>query len=381
MTPFENPISKFKKTLAVMSALVLVAACGDSEADKKDAEPPVRALKTFVIAEQQKEEIRRYPSVLQPSEITTLSFEISGRLEEVNLNVGQNVTSGQTLVELDMTSLQLAVDGAEASLEQAQASAENAKATQERLEILLKRGATTQVAVDDARTSARTATAQADRASKDLDTAKENLTKANLQAPYDGIINSVSAESFATVAAGTTIATMYSPQRFEVSFPVSYEISTRLAVGKKVTIRLADNPSVSLPGVVSELGSRADTVSSFPVIVRLVDSHPEIKAGMAVEVSFALPVTAGEGYLIPLSALIRDGQIENGSSSNPRTPANVYLFDEGSQTVKRHQVTIGGIRENEIIVVDGLKPGDLIASAGVSFLRDGQKVKLLKTAN
>ncbi len=174
---------------------------------------------------------------------------------------------------------------------------------------------------------------------------------------------------------------MYSPQRFEVSFPVSYDISTRLAVGKKVTIRLADNPAISLQGVVSELGSRADTVSSFPVVVRLVGSHPEIKAGMAVEVSFALPITAGDGYLIPLSALIRDGQIENGSSSNPRTPANVYLFDEGSQTVKRHQVTIGGIRENEIIVVEGLKPGDRVASAGVSFLRDGQKVKLLEAAN
>ncbi len=173
----------------IVSALILAAACGDSEADKKDAKPPVRALKTFVIATQQKEEFRRYPSVLQPSEISTLSFEISGRLEELNLKVGQNVTAGQTLVELDMKSLQLAVDAAQASLDQTQASAENAKATQERLEILLKRGATTQVAVDDARTSARTAAAQADRAGKDLETAKENLTKAKLNAPYDGIIN------------------------------------------------------------------------------------------------------------------------------------------------------------------------------------------------
>ncbi|NNK79810.1 MAG: efflux RND transporter periplasmic adaptor subunit, partial [Litoreibacter sp.] len=46
-------------------------------------------------------------------------------------------------------------------------------------------------------------------------------------------------------------------------------------------------------------------------------------------------------------------------------------------TVTRRTVTVGGVQQNSIIVLEGLEPGDIIASAGVSFLREGQKVKLL----
>ena len=55
----------------------------------------------------------------------------------------------------------------------------------------------------------------------------------------------------------------------------------------------------------------------------------------------------------------------------------VYVYDPDTSTVKRREVTVGGIRENRIIVLDGVAPGDRLASAGVSFLTDGQKVKLL----
>jgi hypothetical protein len=40
-------------------------------------------------------------------------------------------------------------------------------------------------------------------------------------------------------------------------------------------------------------------------------------------------------------------------------------------------VMVAGVRENSLLIVDGLNAGERVASAGVSFLRDGQKVKLL----
>ena len=128
---------------------------------------------------------------------------------------------------------------------------------------------------------------------------------------------------------------------------------------------------------VRELGSSTDTVSSFPVIIQLNESHPELKAGMSVETSMEFDITEGDGFPIPLTALVNEGQIDVGDDPNAPLDALVYLYDAASQTVKRHTVKIGGIRENRVVVVDGLKLGDRVASAGVSFLRDGQKVKLL----
>ena len=55
----------------------------------------------------------------------------------------------------------------------------------------------------------------------------------------------------------------------------------------------------------------------------------------------------------------------------------VFLYDNGSSTVKKRAITVGGIRDNRLVVTEGLVAGDIVASAGVSYLVDGQKVKLL----
>ena len=100
-------------------------------------------------------------------------------------------------------------------------------------------------------------------------------------------------------------------------------------VGTQGTVRLADTPSVTLEAVVSELEARADSVSSFPVVLRLEETDPVLKAGMPVEASIEVPIPADIGFPIPLSALIKSGQI--GIKPNrPEGPgsARVYVYDE-----------------------------------------------------
>ena len=144
------------------------------------------------------------------------------------------------------------------------------------------------------------------------------------------------------------------------------------------TVRLADLPSVSLKAVVSELGLRADAVSSFPVVLRLDETDPVLKAGMAVEASIELPLPADQGFTLPLSALLKKGQI-GPPADQPREPgvARVYVYDPASQTVAEREIKIAGVRENAVIAIAGLSLGERVASAGVSFLRNGMKVKLL----
>ena len=127
----------------------------------------------------------------------------------------------------------------------------------------------------------------------------------------------------------------------------------------------------------SELGSRADTVSSFPIVVTFKEMREELKAGMAVEIAIEFSVPLGEGFTLPLTVLTMEGKLQRPRSSNDPGEAYVFVFDETTSTVTRRLIKIGGVRENQIIAVDGLKAGERVASAGVSFLRDGQKVKLL----
>ena len=362
-----------KPVLFLFAVLFALTACREEE---ETGEAPVRGLKTHLVTAEPNVETRRFPAVLEPSEISSLSFEIAGALGELSLAVGQRVTQGETLATLDRTTLELQVASAQAAVDQAQSNATNADDTLERQQALLEKGTVTRVAVDQAQVQADTAAAQLVQAQRSLDTARENLGKTDLVAPFDGIISTVQATSFTTVGAGSPIATIYPDNSFEVSFSVNFDTVGQLVVGTPATVRLADKPDVILGAVVSEIGARADAVSSFPIVLRLNDIHPIIKAGMAVEAAFELPAPQETGFAIPLSAVIRDGQAGGGGKDR----MSVYLFDPATSQVARRDVTVGGIRENAIVVTDGLSEGDRIASAGVSFLKEGQQVRLLDGA-
>lgn len=168
------------------------------------------------------------------------------------------------------------------------------------------------------------------------------------------------------------MATLYSDDSFEMSFLVPAATFQNLKVGAKIALKVADKPDLPLKGEIKELGSKAEQVSAFPVVVRLENTAPGLNAGMSVEVTIEEPLVVGRsGFLVPLSVLVPDG------GRVLQNTGTVFGYDEASSTVKKRTITVGGIRDNRLVVVEGVKPGDILASAGVSYLADGQKVKLL----
>ena len=79
------------RTVLILSLLIPLAACGEDENASEAEEPVVRGLKTILVQDEERSTVRKYPSVLQPASLSALSFEISGKLAEVELEVGQPV--------------------------------------------------------------------------------------------------------------------------------------------------------------------------------------------------------------------------------------------------------------------------------------------------
>jgi RND family efflux transporter MFP subunit len=279
---------------------------------------------------------------------------------------------GDVLAEIDPRSLQSQVDQASAGVQQAEAQVENAEGDFQRKQELLKRGVTTQAAFDQSKANLTTAQAQLDQARRQLELANHNLDRSKLLAPFSGTIARVEVKSFAQVAAGQTIVTLYSDDRFETSFLVQAVTFQSLTIGQQVDITVADLPNLSLKGAINELGSKAEQVSAFPVVVRLENNAAGLNAGMSVEVAIEEPlIGGGNGFLLPLSVLLPEG------GKVQQRVATVFVYDNANSTVKKRDIMVGGIRGNDLVVTGGLEAGDLVASAGVSYLVDGQKVKLL----
>ena len=110
-------------------------------------------------------------------------------------------------------------------------------------------------------------------------------------------------------------------------------------------------PDLSLKGEIKELGSKAEQVSAFPVVVRLDNDAPGLNAGMSVEVAIEEPlIGGGKGFLVPLSVLFPR------AARTCRASATVFLYDKASSTVEKRQITVGGIRDNRLVVTEGSTP-------------------------
>ncbi|MEL6376155.1 MAG: efflux RND transporter periplasmic adaptor subunit, partial [Pseudomonadota bacterium] len=257
---------------AVFAFASLLFACFPEKSENEDETPPVRGLITTLVSDAEEVTVRRYPGVLEPGEVNLLSFEVGGRLGRVNLDVGERVSSGQLLAELEPEQFETIIENRRAAVEEVRASLAQAESDLARSEALLESGTITVVRRDQDATTVAQARAQLVQAEKNLATAEQDLGDSKLFAPFDGIIDSIEVDSFATVGAGQTVLSIYQQSEYEVSFTVSFDVINQLIVGTPATVRLADDPTISLEGVVSELGERAGQVSSFPVVVQLKES-------------------------------------------------------------------------------------------------------------
>lgn len=367
-----------KAKTSLILALLLTAGCDDPEQSEAEEFSPVRGVVTTVVKSIEETTLRRYPGVLEPKDITSLSFEVAGKLGKLDLTVGQRVTKGDILARLDSEQFETEIEKQKASVEEYTATLSQAEEDLVRSETLLAKRVITKVRRDNDRTTARTSRAQLKQAQQALETAREDLRETVITAPFDGIINSVDTDSYSTVASGEAVTSIYAASHYEVSFSVNFETISQLTVGTPAKVRLADDPSMVLEAFVSELGERADTVSSFPVIVELKEESPFIRAGMGVEVLLEFRIPASQGYLIPISAAIAEGQIPPGAGPTAKVPVSMFVFDPGTGKVRRREVLTAGLRDNRFLVIAGLEAGEHVAIAGVSFLREGMKVKLLK---
>src|SRR5450631_38780 len=262
--------------------VVLFVLQGCSERKEEAKDQPVRGLRVYKVSETADNRVRRFPSILQPADVSLLSFEITGQLKAINLQAGQKVQLGDLLAETDPRSLQAQVEQASAGVQQADAQAENAESDFQRKEELIKKGATTQATFDQTKATALSAQAQLEQARRQLALANHNLDRSKLLAPFSGTIARVEVKSFAQVAAGQPIVTLYSDDRFEIPFLVSGATLQSISIGQLVEVKVADLPDRSFKGEIKELGSKAEQVSAFPVVVRLEGSVSGLNAGMSV---------------------------------------------------------------------------------------------------
>lgn len=365
-----------RKDLIVLAlALAALTGCKSEKTDESEASV-LRSVKTQIVQREPVSLLRRFPAVLEPPQLVPLAFEVSGRIAEVDLRVGQRVRAGEVLAIIEPLDLELRLEQAQASVLDARTGAENAQSEASRQEQLFERGVTTAARRDTAVSQAQQARARLSQAEANLALLQESRSDAELKAPFDGVINSVDIQDFASVQAGRPVVSLYQEGRLQASVLVSFEVVQGLSTGDIVEVVPADQGLAPLQGVITEIGRRAPAVSSFPVIVTLENTVDDLRSGMAVDVQIDLEVTQGAGLIsVPLTAIDtnRSGPFEG----RPPFPAQVYVFVPGTEETGRlesRNIEIIASAEDQLFLQSGLSEGEQVVTAGVPFLRDGMEV-------
>lgn len=363
--------------LPIVASLGLMGCDGEVE-DTVAAPPPVVKLET--VSERATGQVRSISGVVEASDQSALSFQVSGRVTEVNVSVGETVVAGQVLALLDQTNYQIALDSARSQLSSARAKRSEAKEDLDRKLALIDKGFVTQAAVDSAQAAYDGAAASVSVSTSDVERAQKDLDRTVLSAPFSGTISSRNIDPFVEVNAGTTLFEIQSAGNLEVRVLVPETIIREVDYGQPVSVSFPTLKGEVFGGAVSEIASRAEAGNAFAVKVTLVElGDADVRTGMSAKVTFNFQsyLNGREAFLIPLTAIsIKDADLgAQGVQSADQNKAPVFVFDPAKEAVFERFVSLGDIRGNDIEIFSGLSEGEQIVTAGVAFLHDGMAAR------
>jgi RND family efflux transporter MFP subunit len=279
---------------------------------------------------------------------STVSAQISGRVKEVNFDVGDTVQKGQIILRIDEGETEQALAGSQAQVMQAQAALTQAKTNYERALQLYEQKYISQSGLDKAKADYDVAKAQA--AASQAGETQSALAHgyAAVIAPFGGVVASRFVEVGEVVSPGKQLMVGFDPSEMRVIVNVPQYKLAEIGSRPKVNIELSSLKRW-IPAAAVTVQPSADTrTQSTQVRVMIPAKEKGVYPGMFVRAHFI--VGKSKKLLIPASAVVRRSEV-------------VAVYVVGEQGLpKLRQVRLGEMSgESEIEVLVGLNPGESVA--------------------
>lgn len=382
---------RFKKVLLILIPLLLLAMVvlrlksNKSTADQKvyhyDKMQPV-AVSTETIVLQPVGGVYSFTGTFEPNRESKLSAEQQGKIIAIYADAGSYVIRGQKLVQLDNSLLQQQLNAIDIQIQNAttenkvqlaanQIQIDALTTDVQRFRILAKADAIQGVQLE--RAEQQLAAAENQRialqqqagiknAVAQRRTISEQISKTTVYAPFSGYITARLSEVGAFAAPGIPLLQLTEISTLKFTVNVAEKDLPYFKMGQQQAIQADVLPGRKLQARVSMIGSKSNSGSSFPIqftVQNLADNS--IKAGMFGRVEIA-DSSHATGIIIPSSAIV-------GTAEQPQ----VYTVKNGKAVLTT--IVIAKHQDNKVVVMEGLREGDLIVTRGLINLFEGANIK------
>lgn len=293
-----------------------------------------------------------------------LSFQVGGKIVKRHVQLGSVVHAGDVLMEIDAKDVKQTVNSNSAQVYSAESQVRLAENNLNRYQKLYEGGAISAAQLDQYKSAYDVAVASVRQASAQYAQGANQLDYSVLYADKAGVISSITAEAGQVVAAGQSVITIVQDGEREVEINIPENRIDELRKAQQLKVTFWALPAVSVDAVIREIAPMADAVSrTYKVRVSLLNPPQEVKLGMTSTVTVANIGNQQVAAYIPLAAIYQ----------NSDTPG-VWVVDNDNITLR--SIKIGAFGDGKVQVLEGLKNGDVIVTAGVHKLKEGQKVRV-----
>ena len=278
--------------------------------------------------------------------------ETSGRIAALGFGDGKPVRRGQMLVQLDDTLQQ-------AQMQQSQAQASIARTNLQRSRELLAQSFVSQSAVDQNAAALEVAEAQ-------VALSRAQVARMRVLAPFDGTAGIRAVDVGDYVKDGADIVNVEDLSALEVEFTLPERYVARVRTGQPVEVTLDALPGKAFKGSIDALDSLVDQNGrSLRVKARVENPGSLLKPGMFARPRVVFAVREG-AVVVPEEALLPVG--------GRQMLFKVIDGADGKKVTQRLQAKLGLRLPGKVEILEGLKPGDVVVTAGQSRLMRADSV-------
>ncbi len=344
--------------------LLALGACGG-----EPAQAPPRPVLVAHPAATAGSAVSAFAGEVRAREESALAFQVGGQLVKREVDVGDTVSRGDLLAELDPGDLRAQAQAAQAQLAAAEGELARARGDRARYAKLAAQQLVSRSALDAQDAAYTAAAGQAKAARANLEVARNQAAYTRLLAPRDGRIATRQAEAGQVVAAGQTVFTLAGAEGREVAIALPESDINDFNVGQPALIELWNTPGARLPGKIREISPAADPQT------RTYAARVSLAAGAAGKVSLGQSARvfmqpAGSGASTPATLQIPLAAVQRGDNGG----TSVWVVDPATRKLHATAVRLGTYGEDSVPVLSGLAAGDWVVVAGGHLLREGEQV-------
>ena len=331
------------RLIPLITVALLLAGCGIKGQNQQEAAPEKIVVKAAAVTLEEVPQINEFTATVQANIINNIAPQMAARIKKIYVEVGDFVTKGQKLVQMD-----------DNNLEQVRTQLENMEISFRRVDELYKVGGVSQADWDAQKT-------RLDVMRTQYDNLVENT---QLVSPIDGVITARHYDSGDLFGMSMPLLVVEQISPVKLLVHVSESFFTKIRKGMEVDIRLDVYPGEVFKGRVSIVYPTITAATrTFPVEIVIPNVNSKVRPGMFARV--AIDFGAEPCLLIPDQSVIK----QQGSGER-----HVYVYKDGKAEYRL--VEPGRRLDSFYECLSGLEKGELVITTSLNRLTNGAEVEL-----